>query len=285
MDEQTLLKKIDTIKEIPTLPSIVFELNKYLQNPETSIKKVSATIEKDQAMALKILKLVNSAFYGFQSKISNVQNAVVLLGYNAVRNSIVSLSVIKTFSSVLTMEGFDIKDFWKHSLAVAVTGKSLAQLSRNESSDNCFAAGLLHDIGKIILAQYFQPLFEKVWLASKSEYSSFYEAEKNELPTDHTKIGAHLATKWQLPKGLVDTIRWHHDYQPESENAGLTLIIYLSNMIVNSYNEDPELRLDMAALHPDAVRFMMNLVEDVADWYVGLTEEIEEAYSFFLEAD
>jgi putative nucleotidyltransferase with HDIG domain len=285
MDEQGLLKKIDKIKEIPTLPSIVFELNKYLQNPETSIKKVSETIEKDQAMALKILKLVNSAFYGFQSKISNVQNAVVLLGYNAVRNSIVSLSVIKSFSSVLTMEGFDIKDFWQHSLAVAVTGKSLAQLSRGESSDNCFAAGLLHDVGKIILAQYFQPLFEKVWLASKSEYPSFYEAEKNELPADHTKIGAHLATKWQLPKGLVDTIRWHHDYQPESENARLILIVYLANKIVNSYNEDPELRLDMTSMHPDATKFMMNVVEDVSDWYVGLTEEIEQAYSFFLDAD
>ena len=285
MDEQSLLKKIDKIKEIPTLPSIVFELNKYLQNPETSIKKVSETIEKDQAMALKILKLVNSAFYGFQSKISNVQNAVVLLGYNAVRNSVVSLSVIKSFSSVLTMEGFDIKDFWRHSLAVAVTGKSLAQLSRSESADNCFAAGLLHDVGKIILAQYFQPLFEKVWLASKSEYSSFYEAEKNELPIDHAKIGAHLATKWQLPKGLVDTIRWHHEYQPETENANLILIIYLANMIVNSYDEDPELRLDMAAMHPDAAKYMMNLVEDVSDWYVGLTEEIEQAYAFFLEAD
>jgi putative nucleotidyltransferase with HDIG domain len=285
MDEQTLLKKIDTIKEIPTLPSIVFELNKYLQNPETSIKKVSETIEKDQAMALKILRLVNSAFYGFQSKISNVQNAVVLLGYNAVRNSVVSLSVIKSFSSVLALEGFDIKDFWRHSLAVAVTGKSLALLSRSESSDNCFAAGLLHDIGKIILAQYFQDLFEKVWLASKNEYSSFYKAEKNELPADHTKIGAHLATKWQLPKGLVDTIRWHHEYQSESENAGLIMIIYLANKIVNSYDEDPELRLDMTALHPDAVKFMMNLVEDVANWYVGLTEEIEQAYSFFLDAD
>jgi putative nucleotidyltransferase with HDIG domain len=210
---------------------------------------------------------------------------VVLLGYNAVRNSVVSLSVIKSFSSVLALEGFDIKDFWRHSLAVAVTGKSLALLSRSESSDNCFAAGLLHDIGKIILAQYFQDLFEKVWLASKNEYSSFYKAEKNELPADHTKIGAHLATKWQLPKGLVDTIRWHHEYQSESENAGLIMIIYLANKIVNSYDEDPELRLDMTALHPDAVKFMMNLVEDVANWYVGLTEEIEQAYSFFLDAD
>ena len=150
MDESQILKKIDTIKEIPTLPSIVFELNKQLQNPNTSIKMVSETIEKDQAMALEILKLVNSAFYGFPSRISDINNAVVLLGYNAVRNSIVSLSVIKLFSSVLTLEGFDIKDFWKHSLAVAVTAKNLAGLSRKESSDNCFAAGLLHVLPQLL---------------------------------------------------------------------------------------------------------------------------------------
>ena len=285
MDEQAILKKIDTIKEIPTLPTIVFELNTQLQDPETSITTVSETIEKDQAMALKILKLVNSAFYGFQSEISDIQKAVMLLGYKAVRNSIVSLSVIKSFSPVLKLEGFDIKDLWKHSLAVAVTGKSIAQMSKKESPDNCFVAGLLHDVGKIILAQYFQDLFEKAWLASKSEYDTLYEAEISELPVDHTIIGAHLANKWQLPQGLVDTIRWHHDYQPEADNANLSLIIYLSNIIVNTYLKDPELNIDLAAMHKDAAKFMMGLVEDVSDWYEGLIEEIEAAHAFFLEED
>jgi len=285
MDEQAILKKIDTIKEIPTLPAIVFELNTYLQDPDASISKVSETIEKDQAMTLKILRLVNSAFYGFQSEISDIQKAVMLLGYNAVRNSIVSLSVIKSFSSVLKLEGFDIKDLWKHSLAVAVTGKNIAQLTKKESPDNCFVAGLLHDVGKIILAQYFQDLFEKAWLASKSEYNSLYEAEINELPVDHTRIGAHLANKWQLPQGLIDTILRHHDYQPEAENANLTLVIYLSNIIVNTYDKDPELNIDLSGMHRDAAKFMMSLVEDVSGWYDGLIEEIEAAYAFFLESD
>ncbi len=236
-------------------------------------------------MALKILKLVNSAFYGFQSEISDIQKAEMLLGYNAVRNSIVSLSVIKSFSSVLTMEGFDIKDLWKHSLAVAVTGKSIAQLSNKESPDNCFVAGLLHDVGKIIMAQYFHELFEKAFVASKSEYDSLYDAEINELPIDHTKIGAHLAAKWQLPQGLVDTIKRHHDYQPEAENAHLTLIIYLSNMIVNTYVKNPELNIDLAGMHNDAAKFMMGLVEDVSNWYESLIEEIEAAHAFFLESD
>ena len=116
MDEQQFLAKLDRIKDIPTLPIIVLELNKLLRDPDTSIKTVCDTIEKDQAITLKILKLVNSAFYGFKSKISDLRNAVALLGYNAVRNAIVSLSVINSFPKRVTLKHFDSSIFWKHSL-------------------------------------------------------------------------------------------------------------------------------------------------------------------------
>jgi putative nucleotidyltransferase with HDIG domain len=284
MDEQQILDRLDHIKEIPTLPTIVFELNRYLQDPETSIKTVCDTIEKDQAITLKILKLVNSAFYGFQSKISDLRNAIILLGYNSVRNAIVSLSIIDSFSSKrVALMDFDITEFWKHSLAVAVTSKNIAQLSRKESPDSCFVGGLLHDIGKVILAQYFHDLFEQVWTALQEQHLSFYEAEKNKLPIDHTIIGAHLAARWQLPEGLVEAIRWHHEYQPQSKNANFLQNIYLANFIVNSYDFDPELRLDLSKMHPEIAKFTMNLIEDIGDWYSGLTGEIEGAYNFFME--
>ena len=285
MDEQQILKKLDRIKDIPTLPTIVFELNKHLRDPDTSIKIVCDTIEKDQAIALKILKLVNSAFYGFRSKISDLRNAVVLLGYNAVRNAIVSLSVINAFPKRVALMDFDISQFWKHSLAVAVTSKNIAQLSKKESPDNCFVGGLLHDTGKVILAQYFPDLFESVWTTLQNEHLTFYEAEQKKLPIDHSKIGAHLAAKWQLPQGLVDAIRWHHDFQPESKNSNFVQNIYLANIIVNSYDIDPELRLDLSKMHPEVVKFMMDMMEDVGDWYSGLTAEIDSAYEFFLETE
>ena len=285
MDEQQILNKIDRIREIPTLPTIVFELNKYLRDPDTSIKTVCETIEKDQAITLKILKLVNSAFYGFKSKISDLRNAVVLLGYNAVRNAIVSISVINSFPKRVKLMDFDISQFWKHSLAVAVTSKNIAQLSGKESPDNCFVGGLLHDVGKVILAQYFPNLFETVWSTLQTEHSTFYEAEQKRLPIDHAKIGAHLAVKWQLPAGLIEAIRWHHDFQPESKSANFVQNIYLANFIVNAYDLDPDLRLDLSTMHPEVVKFMMDMMEDVGDWYTGLTGEIEAAYSFFLEAD
>ena len=285
MDEQQVLNKLDRIKDIPTLPTIVFELNKYLRDPDTSIKTVCDTIEKDQAITLKILKLVNSAFYGFKQKISDLRNAVVLLGYNAVRNAIVSLSVINSFPKRVKLMDFDISQFWKHSLAVAVTSKNIALLSKKESPDNCFVGGLLHDVGKVILAQYFPNLFETVWTTLQEEHLSFYESEKKRLPIDHTIIGAHLAAKWQLPQGLVEAIRWHHDFQPEGKNSNFVQNIYLANFIVNSYDYDPELRIDLSKMHPEVVKFMMNMMEDVGDWYSGLAGEIEASYEFFLETE
>ena len=285
MDEQQILKKLDRIEEIPTLPTIVFELNKYLQDPDASIKTICDTIEKDQAITLKILKLVNSAFYGFKTKISDLRNAIVLLGYNSVRNAIVSLSVINTFPKRVALMDFDISQFWKHSLAVAVASKNIAQLSKKEPPDNCFVGGLLHDVGKVILAQYFQNLFEEIWTTYQNEQLSFFEAEQKKLPIDHTKIGAHLAAKWQLPAGLIEAIRWHHEYHPQSKNADFVLTVYLANFIVNSYDVDPELRLDMAKMHPDVIKFVMDMMEDVGDWYSGLTDEIESAYAFFLESE
>ena len=283
MDESQIYEQLDKIKEIPTLPTIVFELNQHLQNPETSIAKVSQTIEKDQAMALKILKLVNSAFYGFRSKVSDVNNAVVLLGFNAVRNAIISVSVINALPKTLLFQDFEMIDFWKHSLAVAVTSKNIAQKAGGESADNCFVGGLLHDVGKVIMAQYLTDEFVKVWSRMQNEYLPFYEAEQKELPVDHTQIGAYLADRWQLPTGLTDAIRWHHEFQSDNGNAGFMINIHLADLLVNSYDENPDCNLDMGAMHPEVTKFLMAQLEDSADWYGSLAGEIETAQSFFLE--
>ena len=285
MDEQQFLKQLNKIKDIPTLPTIVFELNQLLEDPETSIVKVSETIEKDQAVTLKILKLVNSAFYGFKSGVSDIRHAVVMLGFNAVRNAIVSVSIINALPKGLLFQDFEMGAFWKHSLAVAVTSKNIAQKAGVGSPDNCFVGGLLHDVGKVIMAQYFQDMFIKVWTYMQKECLSFHEAEQHELAVDHAMIGGHLARRWSLPEGLIEAIRWHQDFQPEIPNAKFVMIIYLANILVNSYDENPECAIDMATLHPNAVKFLMDQLEDIADWYYGLTDEIEAAYSLFLDPE
>ena len=174
-------------------------------------------------------------------------------------------------------------EFWKHSLAVAVTSKSIAQKSGVDSPDNCFVGGLLHDVGKVIMAQYFTDEFVKVWTLMQNEYLPFYDAEQQEMPVDHAQIGAYLAERWKLPKGLTDAIRWHHDFQPDNGNAGFVMNIYLADILVNCYDESPDCRIDMGAMHPEAVKFLRTQLEDSSDWYAGLAGEIEAAHALFLD--
>ena len=283
MEPDEILKKLDTIKDIPTLPTIVFELNELLQDPNTPITDISDIIEKDQAMSLRVLKLVNSAFYGIHKEVNDIGNAIVLLGFNTVRNAIVSLGVINSFLGIKALEGFDIRDFWKHSLAVAVVSKGLAEKTKIATPDSCFVGGLLHDIGKVILAQYFQDLFEKVWNVAKRENISFYEAEMKEISIDHAIIGAHLATNWELPESFIDVIRWHHDVRNDTESKKMILIIYLSDIIVNSYNADPDGNIDLSAMHPAALKFLKKQLGDVDSWFAEIKKDIQSSYEFFLE--
>jgi putative nucleotidyltransferase with HDIG domain len=282
MDERQFLERVDRIRDLPTLPSIVLKLNELLQDPETSVKRISRVIEKDQAIALKILKLVNSAFYGFKSKISDLHTAIIMLGFNAIRNAIVSVSVFESFGGKLRLDGFDLSDFWKHSLAVAVTSKNLSYSTRTNSPDNCFVGGLLHDVGKIVLARFFQEEFAAIWSTCRSEKLSFDLAEQRVMPISHAAIGAHLAGRWQLPSGLVDAIRLHHVYDPTNANAEVALIVHLADLIVNGYLADRDCVIDMGALHPDARRFLLGALRNVGDFYASIAEEIESAYAFFL---
>lgn len=283
MDSKTMMKKLERIEDLPTLPTILFEVNRLLEDINTSAKKLGETIGKDQSMVVKILKLVNSAFYGFRSKVSDISNAVVLLGFNTVRNAVISVSIIKSFSGKNDLEGFDITEFWKHSIAVAVTSKRLAEKCRVEAPDNCFVAGLLHDIGKLVLSQYFQDLFTKVWITARKEKLTFYEAEKKEIPVKHPMIGSLLAKRWQFPDHLVDTVKCHHVVRKSVSNYELLLIVYGADIIVNHCAMEPEKSIDISAVHPDAREMLGSYMENTNDWHEKLKAEIESACDFFLK--
>lgn len=193
-----------------------------------------------------------------------------------------SVSVIDALPKNLLLQDFEMDAFWRHSLAVAVTSKNIAKKSGLELPDNCFVGGLLHDVGKVILVQYFRDLFVNVWQCVQDQHLTFYEAEKQALPISHAQIGAYLAQRWALPEGLAEAIRWHQEFHPDLPNANFIMIIYLANILVNSYDENQECAIDMAAVHPAAVKFLMELLDDVEDWYFSLKDEIESAYALFL---
>jgi putative nucleotidyltransferase with HDIG domain len=283
MEANSILKRLDEIEDLPTLPVVAMEVNKMLLDYDTTINKLSATIENDQAMVSKILKLVNSAFFGLRGKISTISHAIVVLGFNTIRNAVVSISIINAFSIQEGLDGFDIADFWKHSVAVAVTSKYLAEKTGIHSADDCFVAGLLHDIGKIVLLQHFKDLFQKVWLAVKANNLPFYEAEKSQIQIDHAWIGGYLARKWQLPVPLVDAIRYHHDISPDANDHPLLMLIHTADIIVNTFGEDSEVNLELSGICQDTLKAMGSLLDTLSEWYPDVLLEIKSACNFFLE--
>jgi putative nucleotidyltransferase with HDIG domain len=283
MDAQTFFKKLDSIPDIPTLPSIVVTVNKMLQDYDTSIKNLSKAIEKDQSMVTKILRLVNSTFYGFRSSIKNIPHAIIVLGFNTIRNAVVSVSIIKTFSEKDICEGVEIEEFWKHSVAVAVTSRYLAEQTRLDSPEDCFVSGLLHDIGKLVLYQYFPDLFSEVWESVKEDNLSFYEAEKNLLPVNHAQIGGYLTKKWQFPVSLIDSITYHHKIRQTVSNLNQLIIVHTADAIVNNYKVDSEISADFSSIDPKAKTIMSQQLETVSDWFPDVATEIESACDFFLK--
>jgi putative nucleotidyltransferase with HDIG domain len=282
MKESNILKLLDHIEDLPTLPAVAMEVNKMLLNYDTTIKELSDTIEKDQAMVSKILKLVNSSFFGLRGKISTISHSIVVLGFNTIRNAVVSISIIDAFSVKEALDGFDITDFWKHSLSVAVTSKYLAEKTGIRFLDDCFVGGLLHDMGKIVLLQHFKDLFQKVWLAVEGNNLSFYEAEKTQIPIDHAQIGGYLARKWQLPAALVDAIQYHHSVKSDADDQNLSMIIHAANIIANTYAEDSKNNLKLSDIHPDVLTILEGQFDTVSVWYPDVLLEIELACKFFL---
>ena len=276
-------QQIDRIRELPTLPAIVLKVNQMLQDVETTADELSRVIETDQAMTAKILKLVNSSFYGFKSTVSSISTAVIILGFNTVQHAVVSLSVMKSFALLKNLKRLNIQDFWNHSLAVAVISKYLADHSDKALSSDCFTAGLLHDIGKLILAEYFTEYFEKIWLTAVENAVSFVDAEKMEDAVNHAEIGAYLAEKWLLPQPLVDAIRHHHSAFSDNHRAAAVISV-ADFLVINTRCPNPEGRIALPDGLSDAPAFLQPHLQTLSEWYPRLQGEIISASQFFTEA-
>ncbi len=278
-----ILKKLDAIENLPSLPSIVFEVNRMLKDSDVSVEEISQTIKKDQSMVPRILKLVNSAFFGLKSKISSLDRAIIILGYNTVRNALVAVSVIDAFNNKKALQGFDIKDFWIHSISVAVTGKYLAARIGSSDPEDVFTGGLLHDIGRIVLYQFFPDLFKQVWNALKEQNISFFEAEQKEINITHARIGAHLAKKWQLPDNLVDIISHHHKVEKSQFDKDMVMIIHMADLFVHGFMTDPNPDFDASLSTADAQWVIENKISPVSEWLPEIKDDIQEACQIFIQ--
>lgn len=282
MDHSDITKRLEKIDDLPTLPAIAMEVNKMLEDYDVSIRDLSNKIEKDQSIASKILKLVNSAFFGLSTKVSNIPHAMTLLGFNTVRNAVVSVSIIKSFKDKNNPGDFSMKDFWRHSVGVAVTSRHLSHILKIGVPDDCFIGGLLHDMGKLVIAQHFPDLFVTALNASSDNNISFYQAEKQNNPTDHARVGGYLAKKWRLPLGLSDAIKYHHLMSKNAQDVDLLSVVYSADLIYNNHQYGTKIDSDLPVNMSNRSRVLC-CIGTKEEWFPPVNKEIEEACKFFLE--
>jgi putative nucleotidyltransferase with HDIG domain len=197
-------------------------------DPKSSAGQLAEVIKKDVSLTARMLKIVNSAYFGFHRQIGNVNHAIVILGFDEIRNISLAACFMESFS---WSEGSlcDWHDFWVHSLGVAFTSRALSRLTKKMNPEDAFVVGLLHDFGKVILEQHFQAEFHQVLKKAHEEQRTLHVVCKELMSIDHAEIGSIVADQWQLPIALKKSIELHHTPELASSYDYGVYIVDLAN--------------------------------------------------------
>jgi len=227
---------IGKIEDLPTLPRTVLKITELVNNPKSSARDLSRIITDDQVLTARLLKLVNSSFYGFPQRISTVTGAIVLLGFDAIRNLLLTTSVFDVFSNHSKPAKFNQEKFWDHSLGCAVGAKVIGNFMRHDKIEELFVSGLLHDIGKIVEMMFLPQEFSEMTALVKKKNTLLREAELSVLGYTHAEIGKLLGERWNLPPKLIGVIGHHHDPAAAGSFTLEAAIIHLADILCRSLN-------------------------------------------------
>ena len=216
--------------DLPTLPQVAVEVSRLAFNPVTAMGDLVRVIRNDLSLTAKILRVANSAFYGMSRHVESLNAALVLLGMRELIHLVTCISVFRAFPTKPGQPTFDRKAFWIHSAGCGEIARSLTHRLKPRLNSTEFTAGLLHDLGKIVLDQYFHDDFMEALRLSYAEGLSMVEAEERVLGVNHAEIGLWLAGMWNLPTVICDAITYHHTpAKAPRESGSLVAIIHLAN--------------------------------------------------------
>ena len=277
-----LAQAIQRIRDIPSLPEVVSEVVALMAQPGTSAAAIADLISYDPGLTSRVLRLVNSSAFGVPRQISSVQHGIMMLGFNTVRGMVLSASVFKVFAQADSdaTPCLDHRQFWKHSMATAMVARMLADAHNLPEKDDAFSAGMLHDIGKLLLDVYFRKDYAHVLstarLNQRPVYGSrFVAVEQSCLQTDHAAMGALLAERWTMPVPIVQTIRYHHTVEAAEQCQALVAVVALANELVHAHQDQAGV-WDAAQIDPALLEVLRLSVEDVERLHHQAKPEIEQ---------
>jgi HD-like signal output (HDOD) protein len=278
------LKKriLKSIGDLPPMPQVVFKAREILADANSSFEDLAKVLESDPAVATRILKMANSPYYGLMGEVSSIQHASVVLGYKALADLITMAGTSELMGKTLKGYELNAEDLWRHAMGVAIGSRLIAEKKHPSLSNDAFAAGLIHDVGKLILDPYVLQEKKAFDALMADGEKSFLSAEKEILGFDHAEIAAEACKHWHVPETITDAIQYHH-FPSDSPSRDLTHTVHMA---------DAAAMLTGLSLGVDGIHYRMDEKtaeilgledEDIAGLMVEVVESVENIYLQFNE--
>ncbi|MHB8058300.1 MAG: HDOD domain-containing protein [Desulfuromonadaceae bacterium] len=270
------LKRIimDT-KTLPTLPSVIYKLNSLSENDRSSIQEMARIVSSDQVISARVLRLANSPSYGFY-RVSTISNAMILLGVNVVKSLALS-------SSIFAIMEKDIVGLWEHSLGVGAAANIIARKLGLPECEEIATAGLLHDIGKVIISIKCRDAEKEILELVRERKIYTMEAEREIIDTDHAEVGGWLSKCWFLPDKLSEPIAFHHDVAESVNHRIKTAVVHIADTLISASgfsNSGESFVPPMQSIAWDTLKLNEKLLAEIID---ELEDKLIEVKNFSLE--
>ncbi|MCF8020158.1 MAG: HDOD domain-containing protein [Vallitaleaceae bacterium] len=232
MAKMTLEALIEKVDDIPAFPQTVINIMALLKEPRSAAVDIEREVMKDQGLTTKLLKMANSAFYSGRRQIKTVADATVLLGFDTVQTLVLASTVGKVMEKELKGYSYERNALWRQSQISAIMARTIAKKAKYANPDIAYTAGLLKDVGKVILDEYVHESYQEILTKISNEVMPYVAAEEEILGFNHGQVGARIVEKWNLASELVDAIEFHHKPFQSIDNIELVSIVHISDGLV-----------------------------------------------------
>jgi putative nucleotidyltransferase with HDIG domain len=262
-------QRIKRIENLATLPTVATEILESIRSENSSMREISQIIEKDASVTTKILKVSNSPLWGVPGRIANVQKALVVLGLKQITNIVIAISLYSTFTKLKPNPYFDREKFWLHSAGTGQVARTLSQKLNLSFHGEEFVAALIHDIGKLVLDQFFSEEFRQILIRARQDQQPILKIENQNLGCTHADIGAWLLEQWNFPETITAAVAFHHEPEKAVNHKLLSSIIYLADTMCEMWGAGFDQDTVETYLPENPAWLALNEVEDNSsnlDW-------------------
>lgn len=278
-----IIELVQGVGSLVTLPDVFIRINQLVENPESTSTEIAQAVSQDPAFTVRLLRVANSPFYGLSSTIDTASKAVSIIGTSQIRNLALSTAVANSFSG-LSNQLVSMDNFWRHSLYCGLAARKLARQAGKCDAEAVFTAGLLHDIGELVLFNRLPEQAKKALLLvlDSADELAMYQAEQQTMGFDHAQVGGELARQWKLPPLLQECIAYHHDIHAARQYRREVAIVHIANILALMAEVQTLNPADVAPIDPGAWEITGLLEADVIVATVRETQaEIAEAEQIF----